>query len=153
MLNYRCSTDILGRRQLVKWGLPLGVGVDSEFEMQMWGPSACKWGLKPRKGLRLTRNERRRGIKMKETLDRARQSFKPEWLGEAEADPCFVWEASVLRNRSFLPSPWGWSPLAAPAHLESNSAKQSLWTHISHDALMSRGHVIHQISHPSLPLP
>jgi len=94
----------------------------------MWEPSACKWGLKPRKGLRLTRNERRGGIKMKETLDRAWQSFRPEWLGEAEADPCFVWEASVLRNRSFLPSPWGWSPSAAPAHLESNSAKQSLWT-------------------------
>lgn len=91
---------------------------------------------------------------MKETLDRARQSFRPEWLVEAEADPCFVWEASVLRNRSFLPSPWGWSPSAAPAHLESNSAKQSLWTlNISHDALMSRGQIIHQISHPSLPLP
>lgn len=47
---------------MVKGGLPLGVGVDSEFEMQMWGPSACKWGLKPRKGLRLTRNVSR-GVK------------------------------------------------------------------------------------------
>ena len=90
---------------------------------------------------------------MKQTLDRARRSFKPGSLGEAEADPCFVREASVLRNRSFLPSPWGWSPLAAPEHLESNSAKWSLWTHISHDALMSQGQIIHQISHPSLPLP
>lgn len=65
---------------------------------------------------------------MKETLDRALRSFKPEWLGKPDANPCFVWEASVLRNRSFLLSPWGWSPLAAPEHLESNSAKWSLWT-------------------------
>lgn len=58
MLNFRGLPDILGRRQLVKLGLAPGMGVSSDFEMQMWVPSAYKWTLTPRKVVRRTRRER-----------------------------------------------------------------------------------------------
>lgn len=65
--------------------------------------------------------------KKKETLDRALRSFKTECLGQQEADPRFVWEASVLRTHSFLPLALGLelSP-AAPGQLESDSPERSL---------------------------
>lgn len=108
MLNFRHPPDTLGRRQLVKLGLALGVGVDSESEMQMWAPSAYKWSLKPRKGVKLTRSE-----------SRGRKRKRP-WT-----EPCGVSKLNVWASKRLIPAlcgrrasseptpsspwPWGWS--------------------------------------------